>query len=299
MTPTIPSIYRDLTSADIETFASMPQNPWLRQGEVRRVIRPEDPESRTRKFVEYDVFVMHRENGTVASKIYHNCVMANSLAGLADRSRVVLRRSDRPAGETGPGSKVLVLCINAEQSAAVILGGIRDSKDTDIGLIPPGAKDFADLTWTYNGTTFRVLDDGSSELTYGGATNPDGTPRSDVDSKTTGTKMSIARDGNWRVQTSKQSIEIDHRNGVIRVLGDQDITLHAKTIHVGDNATEKAILGDTLVSILEKILDQISAITHAVPGGTSSTPLNAAAFKSIKSTLKTALSKFVTIGSSS
>src|SRR6185369_14541353 len=58
-------------------------NYLLRPGEVKKVIYPEDPGNLS-GFIEYDVWVQHRENNTAVSLIYHNCLSNNPLAGLAD-----------------------------------------------------------------------------------------------------------------------------------------------------------------------------------------------------------------------
>jgi len=62
------------------------------------------------------------------------------------------------------------------------------------------------------------------------------------------------------------------------------------TISSGEGATEAAILGDTLVGLLGEILDAINQMTMLSPAGTTSVPVNAAAFAAIKARLETALS---------
>lgn len=283
-------------------------NTLLRVGEVKRIIYPEDKASRTGRFIEYDVFVQHRENGTAVTKMYHNCWMANGLCGLADYDFSTLRVNEARAGEsaTGPapdvaktaelgfGSKVLILCINGSHSEAVIISGIRDSRQDDKGRKAKGIhKD-----WEFNGVHVNIADDGSYSVEYKGPTKADGkldTAKGSTD--TAGTKVSVANDGSFKVQTKdgKQSVVIDHKAGTITVTGDKDLTLHASKIHIGKDAGEKAVLGDTLVGLLGELIDAIIAETHPTAVGPSGPPINAAQFAALKPRLKLALSQFITV----
>ena len=58
----------------------------------------------------------------------------------------------------------------------------------------------------------------------------------------------------------------------------------------GSDATEKSILGETLVSKLKEILDAITSITVTTAGIPSGTPNNSASFLSIKANIEDILS---------
>jgi hypothetical protein len=67
------------------------------------------------------------------------------------------------------------------------------------------------------------------------------------------------------------------------------------TISMGEGATEAAVLGDILKGLLEETLDAITQITVISPVGTTSPPVNLAAFQGIRARLQTALSRTVKV----
>jgi len=279
-------------------------NNLLRVGEVKLVIYPEDARSVTKKFIEYDVMVQHREGGTATTKMYSNCHLADALSGFADTYFRVLRTPDKQPATTGNktvnptsigfGSKVLILCINAAHAEAVIITGIRDSRLSDKGRKGKGIH----LEWTYNGVQFRINDDGSFSVEKSGPTQADGTRDTQRGPDTAAnTKVSVDTNGSFIVQTrdGRQSITIDNKANTVTVLGDKDLTLHAEKIHIGKGADESAVLGDSLVKTLEELIDQINKIMVPTAWGPSGTPINKPAFLLIKAKLRNFLSKFVKV----
>lgn len=299
----VPSFYNLRSTDDPGPHDNGFGNSLLRVGEVKRIIYPEDQDSRSKKIIEYDVLVQHRENDTAVTKLYQNCWLANELAGLADYSFRLLRMSTPQTGSTagesstvelGFGSKVLILCINAASSEAVILSGIRDERQNDKGRRDKGVH----LEWEYNGVHVEIHDDGSWSVEYKGPTTADGkfdSSRGKTD--TTGTKVEVSADGSFKVATrdSQQSIVIDHAAGTVKITGNKDLTLHADKIHIGDSAGEAAVLGDTLVKILGELLDEMSTATAPTPSGNTGPTFSAPKYRAIKAKLKTALSKFITV----
>jgi hypothetical protein len=63
-------------------------------------------------------------------------------------------------------------------------------------------------------------------------------------------------------------------------------------IKSGSASTEKSVLGETLKSKLEELIDAVKAITVPTAMGTSGTPLNSSAFDQIKNSLDDILSEF-------
>jgi len=303
MSDIIPSFYKATPVRGIyPNNGGMFDNNLLRIGEIKTIIYPEDKKSRSRKFIEYDVLVQHRGNGTAVTKLYNNCLAQNSMGGLADYCVQLFRapEQNQTTGtqvspiNLGNGSKVLLLCINGDQANPVIIGGIRDHRQDDKGRKAKGVH----MDWEFNGVHLNISDDGSFSVEYKGPTKAEGKPDAGKGSSSTaGTKISVANDGTFTVATKdqKQSVVIDHKAGTITVTGDKDLTLHAEKIHIGNDAGEKAVLGDTLVSLLEELIDAITTQTHPTPTGPSGPPINAAKFKVLKSRLKTALSQFITV----
>lgn len=268
-------------------------------GEVRRVIYPEDRDSLSKTLIEYDVLAQVRENGTAGTVLFQNCPLVNPLGGLADKAVWTLRVDPKTAAATsnqrgpvdGVGSKVWLVCLNGERAAAFVCGGLRDTKDTDLGRRTKGHH----LEVVFNGVAFTVGDDGAVRLTMGGKTAADGQPAATADTAGAGTYVEIAANGNWKVATKDdaQSVVLDHKAGTLRLDSKKRLTMTADRIDLGDGADQHAVLGDELVDVLGQILDAVGTITHQNAAGTTTPPLNAPVFRALKARLKKTLSEFV------
>ena len=111
-------------------------------------------------------------------------------------------------------------------------------------------------------------------------------------------KFTVTQDGNVAFEFPKgyfgrapgevvpqTTLEVD-------VTGEQ-VIIDGKVIKAGRDAEEKAVLGDTLKSLLEQMIDAILGMSQATagPGGpTTGPPLNAATFFKLKTDLRTMLS---------
>ncbi len=273
----LPSWMGRRTAGEYEHYDAAFGNDALRVGEVTAVVYPEDERSRTHKFIEYDVLVQHRENQSAVTMRYENCLFRNAAAGLADRSKRTLR----------VGSMVLLLCINKASAEPVILSGIRDDRDSDLGEKTLGHN----LLEVFNGVQFRVNKDGSWDITYGGATKEDGTPADGVDAKAVGTKISVSANGNFEISTqSGQKALIDHAAGTIALQGQEKLTADAKRINIGTDADQHAVLGDELIDIMKATFKAIRNITVVNSGGTTSPPLNLAEFQAVEARFERMLS---------
>lgn len=302
----VPSIYLTRAAGEMVDYDDAYGNLGLRVGEVKQVVYPEDPDSRTKKFVEYHVVVQVRANGTAVTMQYRNCLPINVLGGgLADSNFELLRADAPQPGQSqddsssvalGYGSKVLILCINGSSAEPVIVGGIRDERDTDVGRKDRGVH----KEWTYNGVRLLINDDGSFSVTREGPTTPAGVfdPNRGADESANGTKVEVTAEGTVRVSTpgDQQTVVVDHKAGTITVTGDKDLTVHAQTIHVGKEADQAAVLGDVLVDLLGQLIDLASKeTTYATPSGPSSTALNVVKWQALKQKLPQALSQFITV----
>lgn len=283
---------------DVMEAGSTPGNGWftnyaLRPGEIIQIIYPDDTLSKSKKFIEYEVLVYHREDDTVVSKMYHNVVALSSFGGLADRTFATFRPSSggTEGMEPQPGSWVAVQCLSGEHAQAVIVGGLRDDRDDDSARKDRGHH----LESVFNGVNFSVESDGSWTITRTGATGPDGKFLSSDDEKARGTKLQVLKNGNVVVATpgNAQTLTLDHENGIVRLQGDVDLTLVGSKIHAGENADQPAVLGQVLVQVLTNVLTQLAAHNHPHPLGPTGPPVNAPAFTQIQSQLSTILSKFI------
>jgi hypothetical protein len=273
-------------------------NTFLIPGEVKRIIQPSDPNSRSKKFYEYDVYATHRENDTASGRIYHNCFAINDLAGLADKVEKTFRIDDtkepnedssqQPDISNGKGSKVLLLCVGGVYSEAVIIGGLRD--DTDSDEVSLGHH----YTFVFNGTTIKVEKDGSYSIQVNGATKADGSPS---DSRVDGGGSSIRVDANGDITIATaqnaQAVIISNQDSTVTIKADQKLVIDGTQIQIGSNATEPAVLGNQLATLLNQLLPICASIAAAIPAGAGS-PM-ASQLASLVASVPTILSSSVTV----
>ena len=295
MTDIIPSFYsqRKIGSSSSQESSS---NYVLRTGEILDIIYPDDTRSVSKRFIEYNVFVEHKENNTGHGRLYHNCYQMSPLGGLADKSLWTLRidpnnvtAQKNNLGKSGVGSKALVLCIDGSYASAVILGGIRNDQDKDDETIRKnlGHHGF----FIFNGVKFQVNDDGSCQLSYQGKTKADGKWDNSVKNVTEdslGTNIKIEANGNVSVSTNgdKEQILVDHVKGKITVKSD-------KICLGGPNANENVLLGQKWKALMSDFIDAVCNITVFNSGGNTSPPLNASQIQALKNRLDGVLSDFV------
>lgn len=197
-------------------------NVYLRLGEVQAIIYPTDPRNHSNKFIEYSVLCEHRANGTKVTKLYDGCLLMNMFGGLSDFLMWTLRPQDNAginsaapnlapiASGLSTGSKVLILCVNGESHAPIIIGGVRQFLDSDTLLATPNTHF---LQGAFNGFKFQINNAGELILTYGGANDAQGAPRPPNPGPTiTGTMLKFAVDGSWSVASGvgDQSVILDN-----------------------------------------------------------------------------------------
>lgn len=221
----------------------------LRLGEVKEIVWPDDKRSRSKRYVEYRVYVEQRRNGTGFGRMYENCLLANPLAGLADQAVWTLRAAgpDRVKGSPTLGSKVLLLCVNGENASPVIIGGLRDPKDGKDQGTTSSPKHYARLA--FNGVVFEVNDDGELIVTYGGKTKADGT--TDVASDVAGAHVKLDKDGGITVSdgSGKNAVSISHHDGKVRVARENGFEVGA--------ATDKMVLGTSYRDAEKQLYTQL------------------------------------------
>lgn len=228
----------------------------LRQGEVKRVIWPEDDDSRTKRLIEYDVSVQYFRNGTGSTRVYKNAVLANGLMSLADVETFTLRpytqSGEQKSGQTPikNGSKVLILCINGQSGYPVIIAGLYDPEDESQ---KDWDKDKKKYFWQFNGISKEVNDDGELTYTYTGKSKDDGT--TDVEDSVAGTYFQLDKDGNAILSDSdgKNALTIDHKNKKV-VVDREDFEL--------GNATDKMLLGESHRNAQKQMHSKLQALIN-------------------------------------
>jgi hypothetical protein len=274
-------------------------NMRLRMGEVQAIYWPTDPNNNSKRFVEYDVWVQHRANGTAVTKMYTNVIGIDALGSAADFSFSTYRVDPSATNQTnkqfapGFGAKVLILCINGETNNGVILGGLRDFHND-----PDDENDGHHHHSRFNGIDVLVNSNGELVITYQGAQNNDGTMAEDVDDDAVGTTITLSKNGNITLADvkNKNQIVIDHENSKVVVQADDEVDIVADSVMLGDaNATEPAVLGNQLVILMNQLLIQLQALTVTFFGVPSTPPVNAPAIAAIQAQLQTLLSTTVKV----
>ena len=216
-----------------EPLRSSFSNLALRNGEVKKIIYPDDKDSISARFIEYVIEVQHSDaNGPGVSARYHGCLLSDLFGSVADTIEYTLRVDDGTiTGEDGigNGAKVTVLCINGDTNSALIIGGIRDAKG--------GVKDSKDSKVKddkarghhyfsrFNGTSVSVNNDGEFTLQFLGKTKIDGNIDTDAGAKESAspTTVAITKDGSLEMYTKNrnQALKINHGENKFTITADK------------------------------------------------------------------------------
>lgn len=283
----VPSIFSTTAVGHHPFFSgNLYGNVRLHRGEVFEVIDPKSPKSVSKKFYEYNVLVSEFEAGTITQKMYKNCLLINSLCG-ADSCSFKLRAATK-YDETfsGDGSRVVVACIEGSTNQALIIGGLRDERaggDEDLGQ---------HYEFEYNGVKFTINDDGSYQVVTKGKTDNLGKQHKDANEDGVGTTINVAANGTVKVATPNedQVITIDNSSKTIKIKANTDITIDGQSIHLGNGASEPAVLGNQLLGILNETMSALLSLTVIVSGSGSTPPVNAGQFAAIQAKLQQILS---------
>ncbi len=269
-------------------------NIMLRPGTVQQVFFPEDERNVSKKFMEYQVLVQNRANGTAVTKLYEHCIAIDQFASIADfdfvtyRAENVATKQDGSQFRPGTGAHVILLCLNGESNSAVILGGIRHS-EAPLDKKVDGHHRHA----RFNGIDLLITQDGELTVTYQGAMKGDGTKAEGVDDAALGTFVKISKDGNLLVSDKDgvNQILLDHATGKVNIISENEINQTSEKVRLGDAETEDPVPGgNELKGLLEDLIKAINQLTVPTSNGPSGTPINAPAFSEIQGRLGTMLS---------
>jgi len=284
----------DSVSSQMAGFNKSYKDTALRAGVVVASYPISDPENRTKLSTEYDVVTTQQDEDRGATTIrYKKCLANDSFGGVADFFEMNFRAKTQQTytGEAvrfsgQNGSIVLLLCLDGTSNKAMIIGGFPNP-DRSTTLVDTQPR----LQGEYNGVNVAVNPDGSTALTFKGATNSDGTP---VDPSQGNTVVQISTDGSFSVAHSTATFTmaksgdvtvtatgninvINQGNTSIQTTGTTDIiaegltTIDGSNIDLGVGAVEAVIKGNTFATLY-------NAHTHigdlAVPTGPPLVPMD-------------------------
>jgi hypothetical protein len=286
-----------------EAFKKTFQNFTLKSGIIVASYAVGEENNLSKLYTEYDVlaFEQHENKGAVPS-YYFNCPLASSLGSIADYFEMNLRPLEKqttqgtvptPSGQDG--SCVLLLCLNGLSDTAIIVGGSQHpDRPTNLTTTDPH------LVAEYNGVNIEVNMDGSTALTFKGATDNSGVP---TDPSQGNTVVTIETDGSFEVShktitfalakdgtvtlTTTGEVNITATGNVnMTTQGNVDIkasgtaTIDSPTINLGANASHPIILGD----IFKQLYDNHSHPTPIGPTGPPVMPLSPDALSKVSET---------------
>jgi len=196
----------------------------LRQGEIKKIVYPQDPTSYSKKFIEYEVDVSYRDGSNSYTTARYRGVQANNLfGGVADQFWSTYRADAAPdtysSSGIGNGSLVYILCVGGSQRFGVIIGGARNPESA-----PDQQSEGHHLYFEFNGVQVQIKDDGELELVWKGKTKSNGELSDDAIPEAEGTKIQINKQGNVLIATpdEAQYIKLDNENHKLEILGDTE-----------------------------------------------------------------------------
>ena len=206
-----------------EGFNRTYRNTAMRLGVIVACYPTTDKRNKTKLAPEYDVVVIEQnEDKGSTTSLYRNCLSAQGLGGIADFFEVTYRKqvtkkykSDAVRLNEQNGSLVLVLCLDNASEKGMIIGGFpHPDRKTTL------KDDKPHMEGEYNGINLKVESDGSTTVTFKGATDNDGKL---LDEKSTPTTIKIEKDGSYQVEhkTIKQRFD---KKGKADLTADDDIS---------------------------------------------------------------------------
>lgn len=188
----------------LEGFKKTYQNTALRVGIIRESYSITDPKNVSKLVPEYDVMVFEQNEDKGSTVItYKNCMAASALGSVADFFEANLRKlkKKKSKGETPSmngqnGAIVLLMCLDGMSEKGIIVGALShpDRKTT---LKPDEHR----MEGEFNGVNIKVENDGSTTLTFKGATDNDAKP---IDKEQGDTVMAIEKDGTYQLKVGKE-----------------------------------------------------------------------------------------------
>lgn len=214
----------------------------LRIGVVIASYPVTEDRNKSKLTTEYDVLVIEQHEDRGATTItYRNCMSAEGLGSIADFFEKALRpktkkstKGDSVNTKGQNGAIVLMLCLDGMSDKGIILSALthpdRKTKLTDQGPYLEGE---------YNGVNVKVNKDGSTSLTFKGATDNDGNV---IDKSQGDTVITIEKDGSYQVKHPTITQRFD-KNGKVSLTADDDISNTTKknfNISATENVNIKA-----------------------------------------------------------
>jgi len=288
--------------AAIAGFNKTYKNTQLRMGIVVRSYDSTDPNNYSKLTTEYDVLVFEQNEDKGSSIItYKNCISQEGMGSIADFFEKNLRvqkvkNNNQIVNTTGQdGPVVLIHCLDGMTEKAIIIGAVtHPDRDTTLKNTAPY------MQGEYNGVNIIVNTDGSTMLTFKGATDNYGKV---LDASQGPTTLQIKQDGSFVLTHSTITLDLERSgdatltvtgNGNVTINANKDVTVNAKgninancqnatitaqqtatvegsSVKLGKNATEAVVKGNTFQEYFNSHIHP----TAVGPSGPPVTPMPA------------------------
>lgn len=218
------------TASKIAGFNKTYKNYPLRLGIIGNTYPISDDNNFTKLSTEYDVLVFEQNEDRGSTILtYKNCIASDSLGSVADfldKNFRAMTQNTNPGGLLNTanqnGSTVLLLCLDGVSEKAVIIGALpHPDRECTLASSDPY------LEGEYNGVNIKVNTDGSTALTFNGATDSQGVP---TDPSQGPTQFQIKTDGSFEFSHSAITITAD-KSGVLTIStkSDANVTIGGNT----------------------------------------------------------------------
>lgn len=207
----------------LDGFKKTYQNSSLRVGIIKETYGIKDDKNLSKLVPEYDVIVFEQNEDRGSTVItYKNCMAASALGSIADFFEANLRKMKKktskgltPSLGGQNGAVVLILCLDSMSEKGIIVGALThpDRKTSLVDTDPH-------LEGEYNGVNIKVEKDGSTTLTFKGATDNDGKI---TDTSQGPTVMKIEKDGSYQINHKTITQRLD-KKGMASLTADDDIS---------------------------------------------------------------------------
>lgn len=212
------------SAADQAGFNKTYKNFALRMGVVSAVYPISDKKNHSKLTTEYDVLVFEQQGDQGSSVVtYRNCMSAEGLGSIADYFEMTLRtrkkKTSRVDTKGQNGAVVLILALDGMTEKGIIIGAItHPNRKSKLKNKDPH------LEGEYNGVHVVVNSDGSTTLTFKGATDNDGKI---IDSSQGPTEITIEKTGTYQVKHKTITQRLD-KNGKASLTAEDDISNSTK-----------------------------------------------------------------------
>ena len=184
-------------------------NNSLKMGVITELLDIENEQNKSGVSIEYHVMAIEQEaQFGINSTIYKNCVAIDSFGGIADFFQFTRRQpldakkvQEEGSLDNQEGTIVLLLCLDGSSEKAVIIGQMPN----------PSRKINLDkekehhAEGEFNGIRYSVDKEGAFTITFKGATDDDGIPKTPA---TAGSQIKIEKDGSVELNDAPIDAEL-------------------------------------------------------------------------------------------